>query len=321
MDSYLDIASKVLRACRRPMTAKGILDAAYKARIVPEYLYGKTQEKTLQARLSEDILYNQRSAFFRTEPGYFFLAELISDPTIPNKFKERFPARRRTRDLHREPSLAIDATFAKNCGSKLLHDWSGFVRHAEASNAVHYRQFRDDTSDSLLVWTFSIVRRFNKVLSYRLGRYREERDEFVNKRTIGFPGVLSYLDNTLFSEGDYGAKENSLASILSDLDISAMTIHGQKIDWPEHRFTLVVKRAPGIEILLLVMEWACPEWFEPTTRRLSLNNPQWIDLRVMPNNLDDFEPWTLATFNALSEMDGPTNDYDHFRREDGFPKV
>ena len=171
------------------------------------------------------------------------------------------------------------------------------------------------------MWTFSIVRRFNKVLSYRLGRYRNDRDEFVNKRTIGFPGVVSYFDHSLFSEGDYGAKENSLAAILSDLDISAMTVHGQKVKSPEHRFTLLIERAPNSGVLLLVMEWTCPEWFEPTTRRLSLNNPQWIDLRVMPNNLEDFEPWTLAAFNALSEMETPNNDYDNFGPKDSLPEV
>jgi HB1, ASXL, restriction endonuclease HTH domain len=307
----------VLQVSRRPMTAKGILEAAYKARIVPSYLYGKTQEKTLQARLSEDILYNQRSLFFRTQPGYFFLAELISDPTIPDKFKERFPARRRTRDLHREPSLAIDAAFVKNCGSKLLNDWTAFLRNAEACNAVHYRQFRDEMSGSLVVWTFSMVRRHSEVLSYRLGRYRDDRDTFLNKRTIGFPGVVSFFDRTLFSDGDYGAKENSLAVILSDLDISAATIHGLEIDSPKHKFTLPIEQDSKRSVLLLVMDWTCPEWFEPTTRRLSLNDPQWIDLRIMPNNLEDFEPWTLAILNALEKF----NNDDHSSREDGFPQV
>ncbi len=58
LDNYLDIAQKVLKASRRPMTANAIMDAAYKAQIVPVHLFGATQHKTLQARLSEEILSN-----------------------------------------------------------------------------------------------------------------------------------------------------------------------------------------------------------------------------------------------------------------------
>ena len=100
MDSYLEIAERVLKAARRPMTAKGILNAAYRAEIVPDHLHGKTQTKTLQARLSEDILHCKRDGrFFRTKPGYFFLTKFESDPIISDKFKDHFSARRRTRDL------------------------------------------------------------------------------------------------------------------------------------------------------------------------------------------------------------------------------
>ena len=102
MDSYLKIAEVVLRSAHRPMSAKAILDVAYKAGVVPTHLYGKTQKKTLQARLSEDILrHRDTSLFYRTEPGQFFLSEFLSDPTIPDDYKVPFPARRRTRDLKR----------------------------------------------------------------------------------------------------------------------------------------------------------------------------------------------------------------------------
>lgn len=304
MDSYLEIAQRVLRASRRPMTAAGILEAAYGASIVPKHLYGKTQAKTLQARLSEDLLRSQYSAFFRTEPGYFFLNELVSDPTIPPKFKEKFEARRRTRDLHIAPFLAIDADYVANYGNDLLCDWREFVRVAERRNAVHYLQSRKEGKGTLVVWTFSIVRRGTEVLSYRTGRYRTDADSFANKRTIGFPGVISFFDCTLFSDGDYGARENALAAITSDLDISAIAIHGEKLPNPEPRFAMPVHRANGQEVLLLIMDWPCPDWFEPTTRRLSLNDPRWLDTKVPPNHIDDFEPWTQAILDVMDEVCG-----------------
>jgi hypothetical protein len=50
------------------------------------------------------------------------------------------------------------------------------------------------------------------------------------------------------------------------------------------------------------MDWVCPEWFEPTTRRLSINDPSWMNMRVKPNNLEDFEPWTLAALDAVANI-------------------
>lgn len=103
MDSYLQIAQAVLRSARRPMGAKAILDLAYQADVVPKHLYGKTQQKTLQARLSEEILHHRgTSPFYRTEPGQFFLTEFLDADDIPEEWKKPFPARRRTRDLTRD---------------------------------------------------------------------------------------------------------------------------------------------------------------------------------------------------------------------------
>ena len=302
MDSYLEIAQRVLRASRRPMTAGGILETAYAASIVPRHLYGKTQVKTLRARLSEDVLRNQHSAFFRTEPGYFFLNELVSDLSIPAKYKEKFESRRRTRDLHVAPFLAVDSSFVNGLGGELVSNWHDFIRTAESSNALHYLQTREDTDRALVVWTFSVVRRGTEVLSYRTGRYRSDADTFTNKRTIGFPGVISFFDCTLFSDGDYGAKENALNSILSDLDISAVAVHGEKLADPQPRFAIRVHRSNGQPVLLVVLDWICPSWFEPTTRRLSLNDPRWLDLRVSPNDIEDFEPWSKATLEAIEEV-------------------
>jgi hypothetical protein len=88
MDAYLDIAETVLRSLRRPLTPRAILNAAYKAGIVSDRLYGKTQHKTLGARLSEDLVQrNERSAFFRTAPGKFFLREFLSDTSLPEEYR------------------------------------------------------------------------------------------------------------------------------------------------------------------------------------------------------------------------------------------
>src|SRR6476469_2378969 len=111
-ENYLDIAEAVLRTARRPLSPRAIMRAAHRAGIVPAHLFGKTQHKTLHARLSEDILQHKlESRFYRTEPGLFFLSQMRSDPTIPETFKDPFHARRRTRDLCKPAALALDRDF------------------------------------------------------------------------------------------------------------------------------------------------------------------------------------------------------------------
>ena len=302
MDSYLEIAQRVLRASRRPMSARGILDAAYRAEIVPDHLKGKTQHKTLQARLSEDILYHRNaSMFYRTEPGVFFLCELISARDVPDKFKEKFPARRRTRDLQKDSPLGISRAFLKVWKKHITsNDGSDLFRAAEAQDAVKYLSSYD-CDDYAAVWTFSLVRRKNHLLSYRVGRYRDDRDAFANKCTIGFPGVMTATDRSLFSLDDYGAADNALSVLLLDLDLSPQSFPNGELVKPRPIFSFEAEGDDGITVLLVVLEWVCPDWFEPTTRRLSLNDPHWLDIAVHPNNLEDFEPWSKTAFCQVVE--------------------
>jgi hypothetical protein len=95
MSTYLDLAERVLRDARKPLTAIQMLRQMYAMELAPSHLHGRTQHKTLQARLSEDILRHRNSSrFYRTAPGKFFLRALMDDPTIPEKERRPIIARR-----------------------------------------------------------------------------------------------------------------------------------------------------------------------------------------------------------------------------------
>ena len=109
MDSYLQIAETVLRDARRPLSPKAMLEFAYRADLVPAHLHGKTQHKTLHARLSEEIVERrENSPFFRSAPGVFFLREFITDSSLPEKYRVEIPTRRRIREILRGPALALE---------------------------------------------------------------------------------------------------------------------------------------------------------------------------------------------------------------------
>lgn len=303
MDTYLEIAEKVLHSAKRPMSPKGIVDAAYRARIVPSHLFGKTQHKTLQARLSEDILrFRNGSKFYRTEPGMFFLSALVSDPEVPEKFKQPFSARRRTRDLMREPVLALKYSFFKSRSCEPQLNWIELLRDAEKADAVKFVDARSPQEDCAIVWSFSVVRRSHFALSYRIGRYRDDRDNFANRRTVGFPGLVGISDQSLFSMEDYGATNSALEAVLLDLDISHQAFEkNHDLRSPVLSNVMSVEDGKSAPVILLLMEWQCPEWFEPTTRRLSLNDPLWWDVSVGPNDRDSFEYWSLSVMDYLAD--------------------
>ena len=100
---------------------------------------------------------------------------------------------------------------------------------------------------------------------------------------------------------DYGARSSALEAVLLDLDISREAFEQHHdLNYPVVSNVLSIDddgRQPPI--ILLLMQWQCPDWFEPTTRRLSLNDPLWLDVAVQPNNRDDFEHWSLAVLDML----------------------
>ncbi|ULB10217.1 HTH domain-containing protein [Cereibacter azotoformans] len=301
MDSYLDIARVVLRARRRPMGAKSILAAARTADIIPEHLRGKTQQKTLQARLSEDILRDREgSLFYRTEPGQFALKEFLTDPEFPAKWKAEFPARRRTRDLKRPDSLAVPTALAATLEHTAISmaEFAALLDESDAVVTMHPKDIGERGYSA--IWTFSVVKRSNQVLTYRIGRYRDDRDTFANRRSIGFPGALSSDDASLFSTDRLGVRECSIAVLQQDLDLSLATFERSDKHVPKIECVTAISDMEGHLDLVIVVFWESPDWFEPTTKRLSLNDPAWLLTGAPPNDIDDFEPWSKRILSWLA---------------------
>jgi hypothetical protein len=282
-----------------------MLDMAYDAGVVPPHLHGRTQHKTLQARLSEDILHHrERSAFYRTEPGQFALKTFLDDPAIPQEWKVAFPARRRTRDLKRPHALGMRRPVAQGIGT-CVSTFEDVFGRAEAEGAVAAMHPDDmDAHDYCAVWTFSIVRRADCVLAYRVGRYRDDRDAFANRRSIGFPGSLAADDVSLFSCDRFGVVDCATSVLQYDLDLSLAAFDSAGdltgASRPTIEGVIAVKGLEGALDVVVILSWACPEWFEPTTRRLSLNEPSWLCSKGRPNDLDDFEPWSARVLAHLA---------------------
>lgn len=302
MDSYLEIALQVLRLERRPLGPRDILRRGYELDLVPARLHGKTQHKTLQARVSEDILtFKERSHFFRTSPGKFFLREFLSDERIPTEHRTPILARRRKRELKKDNVLAIQQSACLKALSESAIP-ADFFRSSTFRDNYHYVPNTNgaDIGD-LLIWSYVVVRRDTQVLTYRQGRYREDRDPFVLKRTLGFYSPLSQDDLTLFDTSDHGVVSNGLKILGLDLGVSDEPFWHRLSDRASLEF-LVPDVNEFRRALLGIVVFDCPDWLEPLSRRLAIHDLQWMDLRSPPNHVDDFDPWSQKVLEHVGAM-------------------
>lgn len=292
MDAYLDIAVEVLEAERRPLSPRAILETAYRRSIVPPHLHGVTQHKTLQARISEDIVQRRdHSVFYRTQPGRFFLRKFLSDESVPEEFRVVFPARRRIRELVRGPALAVDQRLLETIAPRNKPVPPKKILRALKWDRLDYVDPRKKRDDLVFLRSFVCVSRDCDVLSYRVGRYRDDRDSFMSKRSIGFSTFVSVEDRTLFNFESFGILDAGIRAASIDLDIppdfAPTERRGARLVffvWPA--------LSQSSTDLLAVVDYECPKWFEPTKRRLALNDLCWLDTSNPVNNIDDFDPWS-----------------------------
>jgi hypothetical protein len=290
LDAYLEIATKILKAERRPLSPHAILTAAYHRALVPPHLHGKTQHKTLQARISEDIIERrEHSAFFRTSPGRFFLREFLTDVSIPEEFRRPFPARRRFRELISGSALGIQRDALRSVAAENTPIEPKKIFNLLNAERYSYEDPKKKKDNIIFLRSFVCVHRDHSVLTYRIGRYRDDRDNFMSRRSIGFSAFVEIDEHTLFNLGDFGIVDSGVQATHVDLDIPQVS--NQRAD-ARLIYFLWCTNTGGAAELLAVIKFECPKWFEPLKRRLALNDLAWLDLSRPVNDIDDFDPWS-----------------------------
>lgn len=307
MDAYLDLAVEILRTERRPLSPHAILAEAYRKAIVPARLHGKTQHKTLQARISEDIVHRrEHSPFFRTAPGKFFLREFLADQTIPEEFRRPFPARRRFRELVRGPALGFNYNILKGLAQENMPIRPKRIFKLLKSGRYIYEDPRRKNANTVFLRSFVSVFRDYNVLTYRVGRYRDDRDSFASRRSIGFSTFVHRDEHTLFNVESFGIIDSGVLATKIDLDVPDFS--PRETAGASLRYFLWASQGSDITELLAVTRFECPRWFEPLKRRLALNDLAWLDTTKPVNNIDDFDPWSklvlIAHYNAKAQTGG-----------------
>ena len=295
MNSYLKVAEAVLRQSRQPLSAPEILEAAVRLQMLPEHLYGRTQSKTLQARLSEDLLHNKRNTTFaRTSPGRFTLRSKLQK--ADGKSSDEYLAPLRSYQLKQFEVLCADRNelnrvWLENRSIVEFNKIAGvFSRQiplliAECdANLVHLR---------VLV----MIRNLHRTLTLTA----LPNSGFGTRRTLGLLGYVMGSDADLFSREPVGLNvatrriisEQSTAPAEYVETLNAQTsIDSVKCVWlfGDH------ESSKGLAVLTTI-ECRDPELFIsyiPDHR-----SPRWTELPSEINDLENLEPLSRC---LLSEV-------------------
>src|SRR5439155_23747389 len=82
-----------------------------------------------------------------------------------------------------------------------------------------YGDPRKRNTNFVFLRSFVSVCRDRNILSYRVGRYRDDRDTFMSRRSIGFSTFVHLDEHTLFNLGDFGIIDSGVQATKVDLDI------------------------------------------------------------------------------------------------------
>jgi hypothetical protein len=122
------------------------------------------------------------------------------------------------------------------------------------ANRFHYLDGKERTASDVIVWSFVVVSRETNVLTYRIGRYRDGRDTFLKKRSIGFFRPVRDTDRTLFDLNDHGIVSSGVRAATLDLDFPQGVLGDQEYrERSDLSCFLLYKSATGVADLLALI--------------------------------------------------------------------
>jgi hypothetical protein len=290
--SYLFIAERVLLQARRPLRPPEILDQALLHGILPPHLYGRTQHKTLHARLSEDISRRlEHSRFFRTGPGLFFLNVLKNDPGIPESYKAIFRAPQRRKELRREKILTM---FWPHSSENLVTKLSvADIRETFRQGRFAYLAWKDlSVSHGYLpIHSFVVVHRDDQILSFRSGKFTSHSDPLQGTRSIGFGRTVFATDLDMLYDSFFGIVASAISELAYGLGLPSRLAEDARYEnlISPVMGTIVLSSKTNRPHIHIVLSYRCPSDFTPTQRALSLNDLRWVWSEKPANRLNQFD--------------------------------
>jgi predicted NUDIX family phosphoesterase/dephospho-CoA kinase len=308
--TYLWVAETVLRRHRRPLTARQIVTFGLDDGLFADKDISRTPQKSMQARLSVDILQRgERSRFLRTARGKFYLRDLLQEESAIGSVDDtliEYTAVRRAPSPPSERVLVVPKSAYNGIlnfqGINVAFD-SILERLAATGRLTHMpRTDAEVNSDFKQFVTYTIIQQREKILSFRRGQYNRAASFLRGARCIGFGGHVTEDDLNILTFQDRGIRANAAREIAEELKIGSTR---PEID-PEEIEVLGFLNDDSSDVGIrhvgaVLRYWApeVPEWKNPQRGEASLSQLRWIRTAQREIDLLEFEYWSqlvLRTF-------------------------
>jgi hypothetical protein len=216
--TYLWVAQTVLNKHQRPLSARELVNYGLEDGLFPAVGLSHTPQKSMQARLSLDILNNKQSPFVRTSRGRFFLkSQLAGGEKEAATPLSVYTAERRGPVAATENVLCVPKSHYQKylqfqgIGRIGINDPLSFLN----STSVAYlpRAIAEMRDDYKQVITYTIIQHQSKVLSFRRGLYNRAASFLRGAQCVGFGAHVNEDDHSLFSASDFGIRQNAIREI------------------------------------------------------------------------------------------------------------
>ncbi len=323
--TYLRVAETVLGKSLVPLSAREIVERSIEQGLFGDHVMSRTPQKSMQARLSMEILNRGGdSRFVRTARGRFALRSsvesLINSPDVSSRpVPTEYVAERRVLRTPKEEVLCIpevafrdvltfqgidtDATPILNRFLKI--DSTIYVGRAEAETRNDAKQFI----------TYVLVQCGQRLLFFKRS-YLSRAAEFLRgSKCIGFGGHVSAADLDILSRSDYGLSSCARRELAEELQLPDSTRSKRahrtavEIDHPNKATINLFQNVPlerlGIlnddssevgrrHVAIIYRAWL-PDW--NVVKKIqkgdsSIKGVGWIDLSKDTVDIADFEYWS-----------------------------
>lgn len=323
--TYLRVAETVLDKSMAPLSAREIVERGIEQGLFGDHVMGRTPQKSMQARLSVDILgRGANSRFVRTARGRFTLRSSIETQIDnPGLLGETGPteyvAQRRILRTPREEVLCVPEIAFRDVLTfqGIDTDATSILNRFLKANTTTYigRADAETRNDAKQFITYVLVQCGQRLLFFKRS-YLSRAAEFLRgSKCIGFGGHVSAADLDILSRNDYGLSSCARRELTEELylpDSSAKKREprtGAEIDHPNKATIRLFQSAPlerlgvlnddssevGRRHVAVVYRAWLPDW--SLVRKLqkgdsSIKGVGWIDLSRDTIDIADFEYWS-----------------------------
>ena len=323
--TYLRVAEIVLSKSLVPLSAREIVDRGIEQGLFGDHAMGQTPQKSMQARLSMDILNRKSSSsFVRTARGRFALRSSIAPPlngsdSSTSEGSAEYVAERRILRTPREEVLCIPEVAFRDVLTfqGIDTDTPPILDRFLNANTTLYvgRAEAEMRNDAKQFVTYVLVQCGQRLLFFKRS-YLSRAAEFLRgSKCIGFGGHVSAADLDILSRGDYGLSACARRELSEELYLpdssrrkrdqrtTAEFDHPNKAtislfqDVPLERLGILNDDSSEVgrrHVAVVYRAWL-PDW--NAVKKLqkgdsSIKGVGWIDLSKDTVDIADFEYWS-----------------------------